>query len=68
VRQLVQSEGQENWHKRLNLPDAPDQTIGTVTIKPTEKLRVEYTLRYLDAVLARAAKACQQESQKGDKS
>jgi hypothetical protein len=65
---LVQSEGQENLHKRLNLPDAPEQTIGTVAIKPTETLWVEYTLRYLDAVLARAAKVCQQESQKGEKS
>jgi CRISPR-associated protein Csx10 len=68
VRQLVRSEGLENWHKRLNLPDAPEQTIGMVTIKPTETLWVEYTLRYLDAVLARAAKVCQQESQKGEKS
>jgi CRISPR-associated protein Csx10 len=62
VTSLVASVSEEGWYGRVGLTNVFDTQIGKLLVKPTPALRVEFTLRYLEAVLARAAKECQKEA------
>ena len=62
VTSLVVSVSEEGWYGRVGLTNVFNTQIGKLPVKPTPALRVEFTLRYLEAVLARAAKECQKEA------
>jgi len=56
LEEILQATDENAWKSRLGFQPTDARTVGNVRVELTDRLRIEYLLRLVDAVLARAAK------------
>jgi len=56
LEEILQATDENAWKSWLGFQPTDARTVGNVRVELTDRLRIEYLLRLVDAVLARAAK------------